>query len=1086
MPINPLVLELLKKASESGLSAEEVCRDRPELLGEVRACLRQLSSVRDELDALFPEIDEAAPTLSRPQARPEIPGYIVSDILGRGGMGLVYRARHLRLNRPVALKMMLNGGFAGPPELARFQHEAEALAALQHPNIVQVHEVGESRGLPYFTMEFVDGGTLAQKLGRVPQPAREAATLMSLLADAVEAAHRGGIVHRDLKPSNILLTAGGTPKITDFGLAGRFDPGAGLSVTGTRIGTPGYMAPEQVAGHARVSGPATDVYGLGAILYEILTGRPPFRAETAAETERQVIAEEPAPPSTLNAKVPRDLETICLKCLHKDSRRRYASAAELRDDLDRFSRGEPIKGRPVCAIERAGRWMQRHPARSVTLFGGLAISAAILVGGWWLISARSLVRHAFEEDLTVATQALRGSDRSGARSALERARGRLGSDGPAELRRRLDRADHDQELIGHLDSIRTNRISRGEGGSARWSAEYEKVFSTSGLLTLEEDPRTVADRLGQSNIKDALVAAIDDWAICMFYLADARRGAPPINARRESWLLEVARTADPDALSWRDRLRDPKVRRDLKEVYRLADSANIAGTHVNLLLNLSEMMEELGGDPIPFLRLVQRRYPDDPWVNYSLGANALTRNDMSEALRNFQAALATRPETPLLSHLLGFTLAKTGRLTEAAYNYARAVKLAPEDATLRNNFGACLLEANRPSEALEQIKRGLEFEKDAAKRAGLRQWLRRCRARSENVEEVAEDWRRSLEKGPRDHEDWDWYAEYCLYHGRQDEYRAACHNLIQQFGATEDANIAERTGRACLLLPASGELLDKATALIDRAVADKKPKEAWVQSFFMVAKGLAEYRNGRLERAVSIMDGPASPALQPAPRLVSAMARYQLGRKEEAFTTLAAAILCRDWRKSRANEREEWIYHILRREAEAMLLPDLRGFLDGTHQPTSKDEKVCYLGACQFEGRYRAAAEIYAEVLSADTRLAADVFGETRYRAACTAAAAGSGRGRDAGRLDEVERARWRQQARDWLRADLEELRRLSKSASKGLPGFLRDTLKHWTTDLDLAGLRDPNTCQGLLPEEQKAFRDLCDQLRILTDETKD
>ena len=229
------------------------------------------------------------------------------------------------------------------------------------------------------------------------------------------------------------------------------------------------MAPEQVAGHARVSGPATDVYGLGAILYEILTGRPPFQAETAAETERQVIAEEPAPPSRLNAKVPRDLETICLKCLHKDPKRRYGSAAELRDDLDRFSRGEPIKGRPVCSIERAGRWMQRHPARTVTLCGGLAISAAILVGGWWLISARSLVRHAFEEDLTVADQALRGSDRSGARSALERARGRLGPDGPADLRRRLDRADHDQELVetAGLDPDESDVSGRGRTPAGR-------------------------------------------------------------------------------------------------------------------------------------------------------------------------------------------------------------------------------------------------------------------------------------------------------------------------------------------------------------------------------------------------------------------------------------------------------------------------------------------------------------------------------------------------------------------------------------------------------------------------------------------
>ncbi len=376
MPINPLVLELLEQVTESGRSAEEVCKDRPDLLGEVRACLRRLASVRDELDALFPEDDEtgSAPS-SGPPASPEIPGYRVGEVLGRGGMGVVYKARHLRLNRPVAIKMMLNGGFAGPPELARFQREAEALAALQHPNIVQVHDVGESGGLPYFAMEFVDGGNLAQKLDGVPQPARDAATLMALLAGAVEAAHRGGIVHRDLKPANILLTADGTPKITDFGLARRLDAGAGLSMTGARIGTPGYMAPEQVAGHARVSGAATDIYALGAILYEMLTGRPPFLAETAVETERQVIAEEPAPPSRLNARVPRDLETICLQCLQKDPKRRYTSAAQLGDDLQRFLRGEPIKARPVGWFERAARWIRRHPARALMLFGGLMISA---------------------------------------------------------------------------------------------------------------------------------------------------------------------------------------------------------------------------------------------------------------------------------------------------------------------------------------------------------------------------------------------------------------------------------------------------------------------------------------------------------------------------------------------------------------------------------------------------------------------------------------------------------------------------------------------------------------------------------------
>ena len=268
-------------------------------------------------------------------------------VLGRGGMGVVYKARDRRLNRPVALKMLLAGAYARPDELERFLREAEAEAALRHANIVQVYDVGDLDGRPYFTMEFVEGGSLAQKLAGTPLPAGQAAALLATLAEAVQAAHDGGIVHRDLKPANVLLTADGTPKISDFGLARRLDDGAGLTQSGATLGTPSYMAPEQARGETQRSVPAADVYALGAILYEMLTGRPPFRAETAAETIRQVVEEEPVPPSRLNAKVPRDLETICLKCLHKEPHRRYASAAALAEDLHRFQRGEPIAARPA-------------------------------------------------------------------------------------------------------------------------------------------------------------------------------------------------------------------------------------------------------------------------------------------------------------------------------------------------------------------------------------------------------------------------------------------------------------------------------------------------------------------------------------------------------------------------------------------------------------------------------------------------------------------------------------------------------------------------------------------------------------------
>jgi serine/threonine-protein kinase len=334
---DPRLQQLLDELLDSGRTPEEVCADCPELLPEVRRRWRRMRLVAAQLDALFPttgpdpDAEAAAPWRAGTDL-PRVPGYEVEAVLGRGGMGVVYRARHLRLNRTVALKTLIIGSYAGPQERARFQREAEAVAGLHHPNIVAVHDVGDHEGWPYFTMELLEGGSLAQALAGTPQPARQAAALLITLAEAVQVAHRAGIVHRDLKPANILLTGDGTPKVADFGLARHSEGEPELTLSGARMGTPSYMAPEQVIGRAGTIGPAADIYALGALLYEMLTGRPPFRAETAAETQRQVIAEEPVPPARLNPKVPRDLETICLKCLHKDPQRRYATVAALAED----------------------------------------------------------------------------------------------------------------------------------------------------------------------------------------------------------------------------------------------------------------------------------------------------------------------------------------------------------------------------------------------------------------------------------------------------------------------------------------------------------------------------------------------------------------------------------------------------------------------------------------------------------------------------------------------------------------------------------------------------------------------------------
>ncbi len=329
----------------------------------------------------------AAPGEAPPptNALPNVPGYAIEGELGRGGMGVVYKARHLALKRTVALKMIQAAGQAHEGLRARFKAEGEAVARLQHPNIVQVYEVGEAGGWPYCALEFVDGGSLDRKLGGKPIPPRDAARLVEALARAMHLAHSRNVVHRDLKPANVLMAADGTPKVTDFGLARQLDADSGVTQAGAIMGTPSYMAPEQASGLTHEAGPAADVYALGAILYECLTGRPPFKGATVVETLDQVRTREPAAPRQLQAKTPRDLETVCLKCLRKEPERRYASAAELADELGRFLRGEPVLARPVGRLERAARWARRNPALAAALAGvavGAVVASCLAVTAW--------------------------------------------------------------------------------------------------------------------------------------------------------------------------------------------------------------------------------------------------------------------------------------------------------------------------------------------------------------------------------------------------------------------------------------------------------------------------------------------------------------------------------------------------------------------------------------------------------------------------------------------------------------------------------------------------------------------------------
>jgi eukaryotic-like serine/threonine-protein kinase len=387
------MMSFLGIAAESGaigsVSTEKIALDRSsQMVNGERSALagdRKVyeTNASSERTVLGEPSDLNADTAERAKSV-RIPGYEVLGELGRGGMGVVYRARQVRLNRPCALKMILAGPHAKAESAARFLAEAEAIARLQHPHIVQIHHIGESDGLPFFELEYLPGGSLDQQLDGTPWVPRRAARLAEQLARGIAEAHRLGVVHRDLKPSNVLLAADGTPKISDFGLAKTLGSEAGLTRSEAIMGSPSYMSPEQAQGKTSAVGPAADIYALGVILYELLTGRPPFRGAAIWETLEQVKTVEPVPPSRLVPKLSRDLETICLKCLQKEPSRRYPTSADLAEDLRRFLDHHPVLARPVPAWERAARWARRRPVHAtLAMVVALAVASLFGVGLWY-------------------------------------------------------------------------------------------------------------------------------------------------------------------------------------------------------------------------------------------------------------------------------------------------------------------------------------------------------------------------------------------------------------------------------------------------------------------------------------------------------------------------------------------------------------------------------------------------------------------------------------------------------------------------------------------------------------------------------
>jgi serine/threonine-protein kinase len=1106
MPDDPVISVILEEILESGRAPEEVCPDDPVLLAEVRRRLRKFRKMEAQIDELFPSSTAGASPAKNAHLQnlggkmPEIAGYEVESILGHGGMGVVYKARHLKLNRTVAVKMLLAGVYASPTERRRFLREAEAVAHLSHPNVVQVFDMGECDGFAYFTMEYVEGGTLAHSLSGVPWPANRAASMICTLAHAVHFAHEAGIVHRDLKPGNILLAANGSPKISDFGLARSVNDDATVTISGTRIGTPCYMAPEQALGRINQMGPSTDVYALGAILYELLTGRPPFRAESTSETQRQLIHEDAVPPKRLNSKVHRDLDTICLTCLRKEAHRRYATAAALAEDLERFIRDEPITARRTGVLERCAKWTRRHPAKTIAVIAAVLLLVVAISVGVWSAFEHANLANAINGDLNATAELQRQERWAEARTALGRAQAIVAADGNSRLGEQCAQAEKNLDLAVALDHIRLSRATSGLLVVYRKMAneEYARLFAQAQLGTFRDPPTDVAARVDASPERTELVNALYDWAYC------------PDDPSQQDWVLKIVLAAAPDPGGWSQRILDPKIWTDAQALNALANKVPVDQVPLQLLLALGDNLMAIKNPAIPFLIRVQKQHPQNFWVNLDLG-NALLSQAPVEARGYYRVAMAQRPDGPVGYCAIGDTFRIQEMYDEAMEYYRKCVQLDPDYARGYCNIGVTFEGEKNYAEAINYFNKSLQLdpkyawayfdlgdtldaqgkrkESDAAYQKAIalepdNGYLLgavhdRMIQRHPSAAQDWSDWHEIIETNPPMFEQWWGYPELTLFLGKEDEYRTVRTEILKRFGDTTDPMLTEKIGRSCLMLPASEDETRMAVALIDRAVYARESIDPWLYPYFQFAKGLADYRQGRFEDAIAILQNNAPEGIGPSPQLIRAMALYRRGKQEDARRILASAVMSYpDWRPTRATKRDLWMTSILCREAENTILSNIPAFTEGKYQPRDNNERLALLAVCEDKFLYATEAQLLADVFAANPELAQDVHNGLRARAADAAAFAGAGAGTDAFKLDDAARAHWRDQARLWLQSDLYALNSLLKQNASENSDFVKTVLSGWQANSDLAVIRDQAAIQNFSPAERGACAALWTQVQ--------
>jgi serine/threonine-protein kinase len=804
---------------------------------------------------------------------------------------------------------------------------------------------------------------------------------MATIARAVHYAHQRGVLHRDLKPSNILLDANGQPNVADFGLAKRLPlsfpspPGAegqgegegSFTDTGAIVGSPGYMAPEQATGQKHAITTATDVYGLGTILYALLTGRPPFEGDSVLDTLDRIKHHEPPRPSAANMNLDRDLETICLKCLEKEPGRRYPSAEALADDLERWLKDETIQARRPSWRHVARKWARRHKP-AVTAGAAVFLIALVLLGYiTWTRHDRAVGRAASEKVVLAALEDSRSWQEQGrlpeALSAARRANGvSAGVDVNEALREQVQARLADLELLERLENSRLDLWGTDKAGNLDgYPALCEEIFRGADIDVGALAAAEAGERIRRTTVAVELAAALDDWAMIVRRVGAGAHGPT-------SWkhLLQVARQADPD--DCRGRVRNALERMERKTLVRLAASAEASRLLPPTVHALVTALKLAGAaeQALALLREMQQRHPDDFWLNLDLALDLRHSPNprADEVVGFYRAALALRPDSPGVHNNLGNVLRRQGKLAEAEAAYRKAIELKPDFGDAYANLGAALRRLGKLAEAEAACRTAIELKHDLA-------------LAHTNLGNVLHT------------------------QGKQAEAEAACRTAIEF-----NPDYPEAHTNLGLALREKGQF----------------------------AEALTHLRRGQ-----------------------------ELGSQRPAWPYLSS---------QGVKECE----HLVELDAK---LPRV---LKGEVQPADVAERLALAELCQLpcKSLYAAAVRFYAAAFAAQPQLAEDLQGQPRYNAACAAALAGCGQGKDADHLDAQECARLRQQALDWLRADLTAYRGLLKNDKDKAAPVVFQRMQHWLSDTDFNGVRGAEALAKLPQAERGDWQKLWEDVAAL------